>query len=275
VTLDPIIANELAKAMNSDQAKELTLPASHEFGALFGELASIVRFYGTENLKRIFKKWARDRYPGKVIDAAEFRRVMPLLSTASMESDDELQDRWAALLETAASGDKDYLPSYGQTLSQLTVQEARLLSAFWTWANNPTAQGNQGSPRQSVSARMLLSVFHPEISANLMWTYQGRPEDAPPEVRSLVEKSEEVDHIIDDLVRIGIFELIRETRAPIRLQFGEHLLETADRPPHVLIGYSLTLYGQKFIRAVTPKAVSDQQSVGATSSALAADEPRL
>lgn len=252
VNIDPNSANELIKVMNSEVGKELSLPASHEFGALFGEIASVIRFYGTENLKSIFTKWSRSRHPGKVIEATEFKRVMPLLSTASMESNDELQDRWAALLETAASGDKDYLPSYGQTLSQLTVQEARLLSAVWAWITNPEVERLLRSPRQLFTARQILSIFQPDINPNLMF-YRGHREDMSPELISLIERADEVEHIIDDLVRLGIFEVIRETGPSEYVRIKDYKIPTINNHPKVTVTYRLTLYGQKFIRAVTSK----------------------
>jgi hypothetical protein len=56
---------------------------------------------------------------------------MPLIENASLEEDDQLQDRWAALLANAATGD-GVLASYVETLKQLTKYEVDLLrDAFY------------------------------------------------------------------------------------------------------------------------------------------------
>jgi len=159
----------------------------------------------------------------------------------------------AVLLETAASGDKDYLPPYGHTLSQLTVQEARFLSSFWVWATDPESPvlGMLSDPRQSVTARQLLSVFHPDIHMNLVLAYSGPAENAPPEVRSVAIRQAELDHILDDLVRLGLFEIIRREKPRVLLQFGEHKIPTGDGLSMFQESFALPLYGQKFLRAVT------------------------
>src|SRR5689334_2186867 len=111
---------------NTEAGKRMLSPIADEVGkslAIFGE---IFRFYQTENLGKIFTKWAAYRND-RPISPEDFRKAIPLMQPASMQSDDELQARWAALLESTISSDEGTLPSFAQTLSQLSPEEARFL----------------------------------------------------------------------------------------------------------------------------------------------------
>lgn len=87
-----------------------------------------------------------------MIDAADFECVMPLLPAASMQSAGELQDLRAALFESAATADVDYLPSFGQTLSQLTAEEAKFLDRLWKFVTQP---------RPDLSPSPVVQVIYP------------------------------------------------------------------------------------------------------------------
>lgn len=52
---------------------------------------------------------------------------MPLVEAASLEEDDDLQDRWAALLANAAAGVLDVPPSFTNVLRDLDPAAARVL----------------------------------------------------------------------------------------------------------------------------------------------------
>jgi hypothetical protein len=53
-------------------------PVSEDIGLILGQLSEVLRFYSEQNLSSVFKKWAEQRQ-GRVVDAEEFKRVMPLL----------------------------------------------------------------------------------------------------------------------------------------------------------------------------------------------------
>jgi hypothetical protein len=69
------------------------------------------------------------------------RLLLPILEGASIEDEEDLHTRWAALLANAASSDKVH-PSYIEVLKQLTPAEARLLDALYKIA--------KGKPWQTV-----------------------------------------------------------------------------------------------------------------------------
>jgi hypothetical protein len=102
-----------SKLIESEISKNLLGPASNELGQLLGDITSAVRFYATDNLGRICKRWSEHRN-GKGLHPNEFRRVMPLFPTASLESNEDLQECWARLLEATATEQEGVHPSFGQ-----------------------------------------------------------------------------------------------------------------------------------------------------------------
>jgi len=119
-------AGEIVKeALNSELVKDLLGPMAQNLGLIFGQISDIARFYTEDNLAKIFKKRATQRR-GIPLDAEAFRRVLPLLRDAAMQSDDELQERWASLLENVAAAADDVLPSFGQALSKLNPDRSSL-----------------------------------------------------------------------------------------------------------------------------------------------------
>jgi predicted transcriptional regulator len=75
------------------------------------------------------------------------RLFLPMLEAASIENDEDLHTRWAALLANAASAPDSVHPSYIEVLKQLTPVEARLLDALYKVA--------KGQPWQKVDTTAL------------------------------------------------------------------------------------------------------------------------
>jgi hypothetical protein len=117
----------ITQVLNSEAGKNLTVPITKEIGIFLGDLGNMARFYATDNLNRVAVRWAEHRNNRKLTDE-EVKRVMPLLPMVSMQSNEEFTDQWAALLESAANGSNPYAAAHAQTLSQLTPEEARVLS---------------------------------------------------------------------------------------------------------------------------------------------------
>ena len=76
-----------------------------------------------EKTKRILKDAGLN--PGPV----PTRLLLPILDACSVEDNNDLQERWAALL-ASASQEADLSPSFIETLKQLTPEEANILIAF-------------------------------------------------------------------------------------------------------------------------------------------------
>lgn len=119
------ISKTAAQVLETTIAKTLLEPVSTEIGQLMGDIANMTRFYVNRNSASIFTVWAGQR--GTPVQEDDFGRVLPLLPTASLVSDQELQELWGKLLESFCSEEDLVLPSFGQTLAQLTSSEAK----FW------------------------------------------------------------------------------------------------------------------------------------------------
>jgi hypothetical protein len=57
--------------------------------------------------------------------------LWPLLEGASLEEDEDLADRWAALIANTAINTEDELPRYAGLLRELSPRDARLLDAVY------------------------------------------------------------------------------------------------------------------------------------------------
>lgn len=95
-----------------------------------GLLADQIKFWKFKNQVRITlkaKKFLEDEGldPQKVLPST----LIPLLEKGSLESDEKIQDKWAALLANAAkeSGKDRVRPGFVQILSELSPQEVLLL----------------------------------------------------------------------------------------------------------------------------------------------------
>lgn len=59
--------------------------------------------------------------------AVPARVLMPILERGSLEEDEELRERWVALLANAASNPESVLPAFASILGELSPTEARIL----------------------------------------------------------------------------------------------------------------------------------------------------
>src|ERR1022692_354602 len=115
----------IVTALLTEAGKKLVTPVAEQLGLALGDLAGIYRYYQNENLGKVFTKWAEARGEKPPLTQDDIRKVLPLLRLAADQSDDDLQARWAALLEHTVTSETGSLPSFGQTLSQLTAEEAK------------------------------------------------------------------------------------------------------------------------------------------------------
>jgi hypothetical protein len=110
-----------------DFLKRVAGPAGDELGEWIRES---VHEYRTRNVAIIATRAAeilaeRNSTPREI----PLRTLLPLLEGAANEDQADLQERWAALLATAAAGEPDSVaPLYAHILSQLMPLDARLLA---------------------------------------------------------------------------------------------------------------------------------------------------
>ncbi len=104
-------------------------PASSEAGEL---LADNVKFIRWKNMLKIVEKAQKEmEIRGIQPKEVPLKTLLPILEGASLESEDEnLQDKWANLLTSAASGNSSR-PSYPKILSELVQSEAQILDYLY------------------------------------------------------------------------------------------------------------------------------------------------
>ena len=219
------------RALDSGPVKNLLNPVTKHVGDTLGYIGDIVRFYSHDNLVRIFRKWAESERAGKSLEEDEFKRVMPLLPLAAQVSDDELQNRWAALLETAACGDESFLPSFGHTLSQLTAEQARYIAHYYKVVTHP----HTNNPRMHNGINFLYEVYDPNIVIGIGQFEMDLFPDGLSEKRvAEIQHWRHAQLIIQDLERLGIFSV-----------------EAVQQSGGKWMRYHLSEYGISFIQAVS------------------------
>lgn len=248
-----VAGGKIVTAAASDAAKKLLGPVAEQLGLAVGDFGGIYRFYQRENLDRIFTKWAAARDDKAPLTADEVRRTLPLLPMAAVQCDEELQQRWAALLENAAAGEGMMFVSFGQTLSQLTPDEARFLDRLMT---HLTAHAQPYDPhrlRARLSRDVLLKIYDPQI----ITVSARKPEQ--------LAKRNHADLVIQDLDRLGIviqeqvaqtdgYMTIASTIGNVRInsQIAGRKVALHSSQMQFKQAYSLSPYGIGFICAVSP-----------------------
>jgi len=236
--------SEAARILETEQARNLLSPLTRELGDLLGTVANLARFYATDNLVKIFGKWARST--GRTLGKHDFRKVMPLLPSASMVSDDELQDRWAALMESTATND-GCLPSFGQTLAQIDSEEARYLDRLWRIVTAPTDRLSVNEP---LSYHELVRVFDPHVKTGVNPAeWKLFKERFTEDQKANYARFARAKLVIEDLIRLGIIHEDRRTEAPDYLYPQEE--DKIRLELRVTSRYSISQYGVSFLRAVT------------------------
>jgi Abortive infection alpha len=247
------------KALDSELVRNLLGPLTQNMGLILGQVSDIARFYTEQNLLSIFTKWAAQR-KGEPLKSEGFRRVLPLLRDAAMQSDDELQERWASLLEKVANDRKGVLPSFGHTLSQITSAEARYLDRIWECVTAPKPYNSgKRQGRDELSYSNLIDIYNPKLRAPNpaeMQTYRDR---MSPEQLAAFDEMTNFELMLHDLERLILLEkVVRYSSGDVsRYEFGGELVSIPSERSGMKTSYSLTQYGVNFILAVRPKRPSE------------------
>lgn len=224
--MDEQAAEAIVKSLDTEAGKNLLGPITREIGEFGGSIGDVLRYYGTQALESIFTKWARQRR-NQPLSVEDFARVRPLLLPASFQTEDELQERWAALLESVVSNPNNVLPSFGQTLSQLTADEASFLTRIHASLISSVL-------KRAMSRDTLLAIYDPELKFVSYADY--------PRLKSRIEHA---CLLIQDLERLG-FLLRQQESGPLAFENWQETVKLTTT-------YSLSDYGLRFIEAVTPR----------------------
>ena len=124
---------EMMKGPLGDLLHKLVAPLSQEIGESLGVWAKHYRF--KNGLKMLQKTQSMLAKAGIEPHAVNPRLFLPIIECASVEDDDDMQSRWAALLANAATTMKSVHPSYIEILKQLSPEDARLLDQLCDFCN--------------------------------------------------------------------------------------------------------------------------------------------
>jgi hypothetical protein len=136
--------------------------ASIQLGELAGDEVKFWRF------KRSLKHAQKAK---KMLDTAglkphqvPFRTLVPLVEGGSLEDDEHMTEKWAALLANAAGGESNVPPSFPSVLRELEPTEARLLDVVYDsmMSLGPDFRRKYGVERESL-ARDGFSVTEAEF----------------------------------------------------------------------------------------------------------------
>lgn len=95
-------------------------------------LADSIRYKRFKAQIKILRKAQRDLAAAGIDPkTVDLTVLVPLLEAGSLTEDEAMQDRWAALLANAATGEDTVSPAYPSILSQLAPRDARVLHAIY------------------------------------------------------------------------------------------------------------------------------------------------
>jgi hypothetical protein len=109
-------------------------PAADEVGKGLADSAKVWRLKRQlrllQEVKRMIDQSGRDIKP------IATRLFFPILQAASVEDDDDMQSRWAALLANEATNARSVHPSFIEILWQLAPDDARLLDKLYDYCQS-------------------------------------------------------------------------------------------------------------------------------------------
>ena len=223
-------------------------PVAEELGQLVRDQ---VRYFRAKNLLNIFKK-TKQLLADAGIEPQPVppRLLLPAIEAASGEDDELLQDRWANLLVNAASpGAAHVLPSFVETLKQMTPEEAVVLDKLHRIAVD-TERFFGPKARAMYDRGIAVGTFN-IISGKIAI---GAPTKSETDAeRTLRRESEAL--VIDDLVRLGLLD---------RIQYQGPKQESLTAPP-LFPGdtiYMISPFALAFMSACTAPRRKDKNVTG-------------
>jgi hypothetical protein len=237
-----VVGGSTIAFLHTEVAKKLFGPLAEQLGLSLGDVGGIYREFQNRNLAKIFGKVGIAREHKPSITQNEFQRIVPLLQLASVQGEEELQKRWAVLLDSTISDPRGMLPSFGQTLSQINADEAQFLDRLFVAASAITESNMMvGHQPGEMIYDDLISVYDPALSRPPSYPFIEGPyvDNRDPELMA------HADLLIDDLVRLGIIGVRVDA---VSSGGDDDLTDTT-----TFNWYSVSAYGRQFIKAVSPR----------------------
>lgn len=121
----------------SDFMSRVTPGAVKEGG---GIIQDQVRYWRWRNQIRIFKKAKQLIGADPQLHEVKIKVLVPLVENASLEDDDSLQDKWAAMLANAATQNRTVMPLFPALLKELSTIEVTILDSLYNLHAQATSQ---------------------------------------------------------------------------------------------------------------------------------------
>lgn len=114
-----------------DFMNKIAGPAAEEFGLALQDKAKLYRYKNLLKILEKAKKYAEES--NSDIREIPLRTLIPMFEGASLENNENLADKWAALIANAATRDSiiENHPSYAQILREMSPNDALLLDAIY------------------------------------------------------------------------------------------------------------------------------------------------
>jgi hypothetical protein len=198
--------------------QQLLGPAATEVGGSFGDSLKVWRLKRQVQLLGKVKSMTE----GKDINSVAPRLFFPILEAASIEADDVMQERWAALLANEAVNTDSVHPSFVEILKQMSPSDARLLDKLYDWG------------KENGTVKLQWWLHKPKLDDQELTTLQR-------------------------LFRLGFVEAtydLEPGEQHIRIMAGEPQVLRSD--PKLNEHYTLTVFGLQFVEGCrAPKAKSE------------------
>jgi hypothetical protein len=190
-----------------DLAGRLFGPFADELGGMLGDRFRVFRFRQTilllEKVKRIAERTGFE--PG----AVPVKVLLPILDHAAIECDEDLHNRWAALLATACNPQtqSEVLPAFSLILAALTSPQAKMLDAIFQHVVNQIRNESDYRLRPTWAPMIELGNVTALIAFDEQLNAIPSPETA--EEFEQKEYSDLMDRFrvgLDNLIRLGLLE---------------------------------------------------------------------
>jgi hypothetical protein len=213
----------------ADLLDKLAGPAAEEIGLTLKDHVRMFRFKRQIRLfGRVKDMLAESNIePGRV----PFKLLLPMVENASIEENDDLQDRWAAMLANAATNHGVH-PSFPEILKQLSERDVSYLDATYEYE-----EGKKQVDDDRMTPASERKKRYRELDDNLVLS---------------VAKGMEVYAIDADEAREKISLYLP------RSDFGENVIRLGLMRRIEAIGDRLTGFGEGFVKACRPPVFSEQ-----------------
>src|SRR5258708_2520216 len=180
----------------ADLLEKLAGPAAEEIGLTFKDYVRVFRFKRQLRLFQRTKEMLEEAgiEPKKV----PLKLLGPIMEVGSLEEDDILQDKWAALLANVATGNEERIhPSFIEVLKQISALEAQFLDCLYS---KRSQHGPRGEGK--LDDDQIVTAMFPNVKEEL--STKARREQV-----SLVRHRFETAGLHVNLDRLGLVQIER------------------------------------------------------------------